>query len=462
MTSATQDTGAARATTDPQHLHDDETAPDITLAEATRVWTRIGLLSFGGPAGQIALMHRILVDEKRWISETRFLHALNFCMLLPGPEAQQLATYVGWLLHRIRGGLIAGSLFILPGFAVILALSYLYVTVGNVPLVQGLFVGLKAAVVVIVLQAVIRIGRRSLRSAVPAALAIVAFVAMFVWRVPFPYVIVFAAVGGALVARLSKDNNNDNQNAGPSDGPKPKAPLAGVAYLIRYIAVFGALWLIPTFVLVAVLGPDDVFSKIGIFFSKMAVVTFGGAYAVLAYVSQEAVLTHNWLAPGEMIDGLAMAETTPGPLIMVTQFVGFVAAYRDPGILPASLAALLGSALTTWVTFVPCFLWIFVGAPYVERLRRNRVLSGALSGVTAAVVGVIVNLALWFSVHALFASVSVTQFAGATLEVPVPSSLRVPSLLITAVAAVLIFRFHASVLTTLAVTGALGAGSFLL
>ena len=443
-------------------MSDDEVTQNVTLGEATQVWAKIGLLSFGGPAGQIALMHRILVDEKRWISETRFLHALNFCMLLPGPEAQQLATYVGWLLHRIRGGMIAGSLFILPGFAVILALSYLYVTAGTLPLVQGLFVGLKAAVVVIVLEAVIRIGRRSLRSTAPAALAIVAFLAMFVWRVPFPYVILFAAVVGALISRLSNDGNTTEHGKLQSDETEAGAPVAGLAYVVRCVAVFGVLWIAPTVVLVAALGPDDVFSNIGMFFSKMAVVTFGGAYAVLAYVSQEAVDTFSWLAPGEMIDGLAMAETTPGPLIMVTQFVGFVAAYRDPGTLPAGFAAFLGGILTTWVTFVPCFLWIFVGAPYIERLRRNRLLSGALSGVTSAVVGVIVNLALWFSIHALFASVSLQRFAGAVIEVPVPSSLQVPSLLITLVAAVLVFRFRASVLITLAVTGTLGVGSFLL
>lgn len=437
------------------------TIPGITLAEATRVWVRIGLLSFGGPAGQIAMMHRILVDETGWISETRFLHALNFCMLLPGPEAQQLATYVGWLLHRIRGGLIAGSLFILPGFVVITALSYLYVTAGRIPLVQGLFVGLKAAVVVIVLQAVVRIGRRSLRSTAPALLASIAFLAMFVWRVPFPYVIVLAAAAGALISHLSPGRTmvDTKEHRDKSD---VAATVAGVGYVMRCIAVFGTLWLAPTVILMMTLGPDHVFSNIGTFFSKMAVVTFGGAYAVLAYVSQEAVLTYHWLVPGEMIDGLALAETTPGPLIMVTQFVGFLAAYREPGALPAGLAALLGGVLTTWVTFVPCFLWIFVGAPFVERLRRSPVLSGALSGVTAAVVGVIVNLALWFAIHALFAAVSLQQFAGASVEVPVFASLQLPSVLITLAAAVLVFRFHASVLTTLFVAGAAGVATSLL
>lgn len=462
MSARTPDAVANGASTHSAQAFNRETTRRVTLGEATKVWARIGLMSFGGPAGQIALMHRILVEEKSWLDETRFLHALNFCMLLPGPEAQQLATYVGWLLHRIRGGLIAGSLFILPGFGVILVLSFVYVRAGTVPLVQGLFVGLKAAVIVIVLQAVIRIGRRSLKSVGSATLAIFALLAMYVWRVPFPYIILFAAAAGALIARVSNNGNAAEHESSEIEVIEDDSSVAGTGYVVRCIAVFGILWFAPIVILIALLGPDDVFSNIGLFFSKMAVVTFGGAYAVLAYVSQEAVATYNWLTPGEMIDGLAMAETTPGPLIMVTQFVGFVAAYRDPGTLPPGIAALLGGALTTWVTFVPCFLWIFVGAPYIERLRRNRMLSAALSGVTAAVVGVVVNLALWFSVHALFASVSLLQFAGATLEVPVLKSLQTPSLLIVLVAALFVFRFHASMLTTLAVTGTLGVLSYLL
>jgi chromate transporter len=437
-------------------MPDDAQKTGVTLREATFVWAKIGLLGFGGPAGQIALMHRILVEEKRWIDETRFLHALNFCMLLPGPEAQQLATYVGWMLHRIRGGLIAGTLFILPGFIVILALSYLYVTSGNLPFVQGLFVGLKAAVVVIVLQALIRIGRRSLRSATAVALAVLAFLAMFVWRMPFPYVILFAAAAGALISRVSPDVETATREAADNDRS------AGFGYVVRCVAVFGTLWLAPTLVLLATLGPADVFSSIAVFFSKMAVVTFGGAYAVLAYVSQEAVLTYHWLSPGEMIDGLALAETTPGPLILVTEFVGFIAAWRNPGTLSPELAAVLGGALTTWVTFVPSFLWIFAGAPYIERLRHNRILASALAGVTAAVVGVIVNLALWFSIHVLFSAVTQYRIAGAVLEVPVIASFQASSGLITLVAAVLVFRLHASILTTLAVTGALGVAAYLL
>lgn len=422
-----------------------------SLAEATRVWAKIALLSFGGPAGQIALMHRIVVEEKGWISEERFLHALNFCMLLPGPEAQQLATYIGWLLHKVRGGLIAGLLFILPGFLVILGLSYLYVTTGNLPIVQGLFLGLKAAVIIIVLQAVIRIGQRSLKSAIPIILAVSAFLAMYIWKLPFPLVILAAAIAGAISAHYTKPTEDLTHEAGASDS-------FGAGYLLRTTAVFGFLWLAPVVGLAALMGPDNVFTNIGQFFSKMAVVTFGGAYAVLSYVSQEAVTTFQWLQPGEMIDGLAMAETTPGPLIMVTQFVGFMAAYRDPGTLNAAWAALLGGTLTTWVTFMPCFLWIFIGAPFIERLRGNQLLSNALSGVTAAVVGVIVNLALWFAIHTLFEQVSVYQAAGASFELPVLSTLNIPALVLALIAALLVFRFKASVLTVLGVAGVLGMG----
>lgn len=435
----------------------DTVTRDVTLREATWVWAKIGLLSFGGPAGQIALMHRILVDEKRWISDQQFVHALNFCMLLPGPEAQQLATYVGWLLHRIRGGLIAGILFILPGFAVILGLSVLYVTAGSASIVQGLFVGLKSAIVVIVLQALVRIGRRALQSPTQKVLAAGAFLAMFVWNVKFPYVILVAALVGAIAIRLSK-------SVPTNDTPLQTtlAHTAGIGYVIRCVAVIGFLWLAPTVMLLVSVGPDNVFSNIGVFFSKMAVVTFGGAYAVLAYVSQEAVLTYAWLAPGEMIDGLALAETTPGPLILVTQFVGFIGAYRDPGELAPLVAATCGGLLTTWVTFAPCFLWIFAGAPYIERLRHNRLLAGALTGVTAAVVGVIANLAIWFSAHSLFLSVEQHPFLGGMIEAPVASSIQWSPLFIVGVAATFVFALRASVLTTLTAAGALGIAFYLL
>jgi len=423
-------------------------APQVSLAGATKVWARIGILSFGGPAGQIALMHRWLVDEMRWIGEKEFLHALNFCMLLPGPEAQQLATYAGWKLHGIRGGLIAGTLFVLPGALVVMGLSMLYLTLGDVTLVRGLFEGLKPAVVVIVLQAVVRIAARSLRGTVLSAIAIAAFLAMFVFKVPFPLVILAAALIGAATSA--------GANVRTPDRDSVSATVGGGINTVRLFVVFLTLWLAPTALLIAAFGADDVFARIATFFSKMAVVTFGGAYAVLAYVSQEAVSTYGWLMPGEMIDGLAMAETTPGPLILVTQFVGFAAAYRDPGSLSPAVAGLLGGLLTTWVTFVPCFLWIFVGAPYMERLRENLRLSAALNAVTAAVVGVVLNLALWFSLHVLFAEIRLYDIAGFRLEWPVPDSFRGVPLLMTLVAALLVFRFNASVLTTLAVTGCLG------
>jgi len=419
----------------------------VSLASAAKVWARIGILSFGGPAGQIALMHRWLVDEMRWIGDKEFLHALNFCMLLPGPEAQQLATYAGWKLHGIRGGLIAGTLFVLPGALVVAGLSVLYLTLGDVTLVRGLFEGLKPAVVVIVLQAVGRIASRSLHGTALSAIAIAAFLAMFVFRIPFPLVILAAALIGAATSG-QEIRGAPTQDTG--------AKLGDGIDSIRLAVVFLSLWLAPTVLLIAVFGADDVFARIATFFSKMAVVTFGGAYAVLAYVSQEAVSTYGWLAPGEMIDGLAMAETTPGPLILVTQFVGFAAAYRDPGSLPPAVAGLLGGLLTTWVTFVPCFLWIFVGAPYMERLRENLRLSAALNAVTAAVVGVVLNLALWFSLHVLFAEIRFYDIAGIRLEWPILESFHGVPLLMTLVAALAVFRFNASVLTTLAISGCLG------
>ncbi len=427
---------------------------EISLREATGVWARIGLLGFGGPAGQIALMHRILVEEKRWVKETTFLHALNFCMLLPGPEAQQLATYIGWLFHRTRGGLIAGSLFILPGFLVILGLSFLYVTAGSLGPVQGIFLGLKAAVIAIVMQAIGRIGRRSLTSPLLAGLAVAAFIAMFVFHVPFPWVIAASGAAGFLAARL-------RPAGGPPD-PADDAPAPAGASPLKILLGFGLIWLVPVALLNVILGPGHVFSGIGVFFSKMAVVTWGGAYAVLAYVAQEAVQSRGWLAPGEMIDGLAMAETTPGPLIMVVQFVGFMAAYRNPGSLPPGLAGLLGSLLTVWVTFVPCFLWIFLGAPHMERIRRNAGLSGALSAITAAVVGVMTNLALWFAIHALFRQAAPIRIGGLAIDLPVFASVDFMALWITLAALLLIFVLRASVIVTLATAGILGVAASVL
>lgn len=421
-------------------------AGSVPLREATRTWMRVALLSFGGPAAQIAVMHRILVEEKRWVNEEQFLHALNFCMLLPGPEAQQLATYVGWLLHRVRGGLIAGTLFIAPGFLVILGLSYLYVGLGEVTLVKGLFLGLKAAVIAIVVQALLRIGRRSLTTRRAQMIAACAFGAMYGFHVPFPIVILAAAAIGWA-------SGIGQRHARPAPGAVAHA---AVGHTWKATGTLAALWALAVIVPVVVLGRQHVFAEIAVFFSKMAVVTFGGAYAVLAYVAQQAVQVKAWLRPGEMIDGLAMAETTPGPLILVLQFVGFMAAYRTPGALPGWVGGLLGSLLTLWVTFVPCFLWIFAGAPYVERLRQNRALTHALAAVTAAVVGVIVNLALWFTVHALFTDVSIQRWGAIRLDVPDLASISIPILALTAMAMLMVFRLRSSMHVTLGACGILG------
>jgi chromate transporter len=449
------------------------TGHGIAFGEAVRVWAKVAALSFGGPAGQIAVMHRILVEEKRWIGEARFLHALNYCMLLPGPEAQQLAVYIGWLLHRTWGGLVAGTLFVLPGFVAIMALSWLYAGLGDVPLVEALFFGLKAAVLAIVLEAVVRIGRRALRNNVMVAIAATAFVAIFAFDVPFPLIILAAGLIGLVGARaglgafLGSGQHkvgggalDDAESALGESTPGHARPT--LAWSFQVAAVCLLLWLGPVVLLLLVLGADDVFSQVAVFFSKMAVVTFGGAYAVLAYVAQQAVETYGWLAPGEMLDGLGLAETTPGPLIMVVQFVGFMGAYRNPGALDPMLAGTLGGALTTWVTFVPCFLWIFLGAPFVEALRGNRALGGALAAITAAVVGVILNLAIWFALHVLFAEVGEIRALGMTLEMPELSSLRGASLLLTAGALLAVFRFDAGMIPTLAACAGLGIAYHLL
>jgi chromate transporter len=440
----------------------------IPLSEAVRVWARIAALSFGGPAGQIAVMHRILVEEKRWIGEERFLHALNYCMLLPGPEAQQLATYIGWLLHKTRGGLIAGTLFVLPGFVAILALSYVYALLGSVPLVEGLFFGLKAAVLAIVLQAVARLGSRALKNKVMIGLAAAAFVGIFLLDVPFPAIVLAAGLIGYVGGRAgirAFQGGGGHDRAGTAAVPDRETALGDELpeharpnrrWSLKISAILLLLWLGPVAALLLTLGPDHVFSRIAVFFSQMAVVTFGGAYAVLAYVAQEAVETYRWLAPGEMLDGLGMAETTPGPLIMVTQFVGFMGAYRQPGGLDPLLAATFGAVLTTWVTFVPCFLWIFLGAPFVERLRGNRALSAALAAITAAVVGVILNLAMWFALHALFAEVRDRPFLTASVDVPVWSSLNPAALALTIAAIVAVFRFRVGTLAVLAACAAVG------
>ncbi len=388
----------------------------VTFGEALRVWTKIGLLSFGGPAGQIATMHRELVERRRWVDEPRFLHALGYCMLLPGPEAQQLATYLGWMMHRTPGALAAGTLFVLPGLVAILALSMAYVTLGDLAPIAGLFFGLKCAVLAMVVDAARRVGARVLRTNVPRAFAASALVALFFFDVPFPLVIAAAAIAGLVVGRFapaaipSAAAHAAAASAGPSLLDRMSArgelahtkPSASRALVVLIVGL--ALWALP-FLLSLALAPSPVFLDEATFFSGTAMVTFGGAYAVLTYVAQRAVHDFGWLGPREMIDGLALAETTPGPLIMVVEYVGFVGAYRDPGTLPPLVAGTLGALVTVWVTFVPCFLWILLGGPYVEALRTVKAIEHALTGVTAAVVGVIANLSLWFALHVLFAHV---------------------------------------------------------
>jgi chromate transporter len=437
----------------------------VALRDAVRVWMRVAILSFGGPAGQIAVMHRILVEEKRWISNARFLHALNYCMLLPGPEAQQLAVYVGWLMHKTRGGIIAGGLFIVPGIVSIMALSYIYAAYGKVPLVVALFFGLKAAVLAIVLEALVRIGKRSLKNSVMVTLAAAAFAGIFFFGLPFPMIILAAAAigyaGTASGSTLFQTGGHGGGNADAKDDSLlgnyvPEHARLNWPRTLTLSAVWGVLWLAPVIVIVLALGRGNVFSEIAVFFSEMAVVTFGGAYAVLAYVAQEAVQDYRWLSAGEMLDGLGMAETTPGPLIMVLQFVGFMAAFRAPGTLPPMLAGTLGGLLATWVTFTPCFLWIFLGAPFIESLRGNKALNGALSAITAAVVGVILNLATWFAIHTVFHQVRPVRGYGFAFEAPTLDSVDPWALALTILAMIAIFRFKIGMLPTLAVCSALG------
>ena len=443
-------------------------AHGISFREAVFVWAKIAALSFGGPAGQIAVMHRILVEQKKWIGETRFLHALNYCMLLPGPEAQQLAVYIGWLMHKTKGGLVAGTLFVLPGFVCIMILSWIYAAFGNVGLVQALFFGLKAAVLAIVLEAVVRIGRRSLKNNTMIGIAAFAFIAIFFYSVPFPVIVLGAGLIGYLGGRAGHPafqtggghgKVGDTQVADADSALGESMPAHArptVGWSLKIAAVFLVLWLGPVLALVLSLGPGNVFSHIAVFFSKMAVVTFGGAYAVLAYVAQEAVETYGWLKPGEMLDGLGMAETTPGPLIMVLQFVGFMGAFRDPGTLHPMVAGTLGGILATWVTFTPCFLWIFLGAPYIETIRGNKALSAALATITAAVVGVVLNLAVWFALHVLFAEVNEMRWLGMKIEVPVPGSANIPSLILTLGAILAVFRFKIGMIPVLLACSALG------
>ncbi|HSA88498.1 MAG TPA: chromate efflux transporter [Burkholderiales bacterium] len=415
----------------------------VDFREAFRTWLKIGCLGFGGPAGQIAMMHRILVDEKRWIDEPRYLHALNFCMLLPGPEAQKLATYSGWLLHGVRGGLAAGILFVLPGALVMLAFSLLYVLGRGIPAVDGALFGIKAAVLVIVVEALIRIGRRSLKSRLLITLAGAAFVGIFFFDLPFPLIVALAGLVGFFSTRPQAF-----VSAEKIPGRWRQAATATAVGLV--------LWWAPVALAVLLLGTDHVFADIGVFFSKLAVVSFGGAYALLAYMAQQAVENYGWMSAPEMVDGLGLAETLPGPLIKVTQFVGFLAAYRNHEPLEAISSAILGSALTTWVTFVPPMLLIFAGAPFIEQLRSNRRLSGALAAITAAVVGVILNLTVWFVLHVLFADIQEARAGPLRWYAfdPLMVDLKVSALAL--VAAVLAFVLHRGLVQLVLIMAALG------
>ena len=413
--------------------------PDPSFGEAMRVWAKIGLTSFGGPAGQIALMHRELVEERRWLSEKEYLSALNFCMLLPGPEAMQLATYAGWKLHGVKGGLAAGLLFVLPGAVIVLALTMLYAGFGKLPLVEALFYGVKAAVLAIVIEALLRVARRALKTGADWAIAALAFVALFFFALPFPLVIVAAALVGFWRASGAGEVHHDGLPSGRQ--------LAGT------VALWGAVWLVPLAGLALLLGPHHVLTEVGVFFSKLALVTFGGAYAVLAYMAQAAVETQGWLSATEMMDGLALAETTPGPLILVTQFVGYFAGLREMGSIWGGLAA---AAVTLWMTFAPCFLWIFAGAPYVEAIGKRPRLSGALAAITAAVVGVILNLSLWFGLHVLFGHVE--RMAGWFRPwLPDWGQLDWFSLGLSILAAFALLRMKFGIIGTLALCGVIGA-----
>ncbi|WP_420129654.1 chromate efflux transporter [Longimicrobium sp.] len=422
--------------------------PPLTLREAIPTWARVGALGFGGPAGQIAVLHRIVVEEKEWVDEPRFLHALNFCMLLPGPEAQQLATYVGWMMHGVRGGLAAGILFILPGFFILSVLSALYAAYQETTFVAALFFGLKAAIIAVVVEALLRIGKRALKGRGAYAIAAAAFISLSLLNIPFPIVVLGAGLAGWLMAR----------NADPATQTTVSAPGERVSWrrTARVVAVCFVLWWAPVALLAMLFGTRSVWVTEGLFFGHAATVTFGGAYALLAYVAQHAVENYGWLGPGEMLDGLGLAETTPGPLILVVQFVAFLGAWRDPGPLPPLVAGLLGATLTAWVTFAPSFMFIFAGAPYVERLRGNRGLSAALAGITAAVVGVILNLAVWFALHVLFARVNKVDAGPFHLLVPDWRTLDVASLLIALGAAFALFRLKWGMLPTLAAAVAAG------
>jgi chromate transporter len=408
----------------------------VSFAAAFKVWTRIGFLSFGGPAGQIALMHREIVEEQKWLTEDEFLNALNFSMLLPGPEAMQLATYSGWRLHGIPGGLAAGLMFVIPGALVVLALSIVYAVFGQVPLVEAAFIGIKAAVLVIVIEALLKISKRALHKAAHWIIAAAAFVAIFFFDVPFPLIVLGAGIIGFLLPGRAEASVDDG------------APGVSIGDTVKTIATWLSIWILPLLAIALLLGPDHVLAQIGLFFSKLAVVTFGGAYAVLAYMGQAAVETHGWLNPGEMLDGLGLAETTPGPLILVTEFVGYLAAARSSGE-HSLLMGLAGAAVTLWATFAPCFLWIFAGAPYVERIGQSAKLKAALQGITAAVVGVILNLSLWFSLHVLMPGIEQRWVGIFRYWVPPESGADLVAVVLSVVALIALLFLKQGVIRTL-------------
>ena len=413
---------------------------NVTFPEALKVWARIGCLSFGGPAGQIALMHREIVEERNWLSEKEYLSALNFCMLLPGPEAMQLATYAGWKLHGIKGGLAAGLLFVIPGAFVVLALTVIYGAFGNVPWIAALFYGVKAAVLAIVIEALLRVAKRALKTNADWVIAALAFLALYCLAVPFPVIIIAAAIYGFVRGSGIREEHTGE--------------LPGIAQLSRTVGVWAAIWLVPLAALAVFLGPHHVLTEIGVFFSKLAVVTFGGAYAVLTYMAQAAVEQKGWLSAPEMIDGLALAETTPGPLILVTQFVGYLAASREMGSIWGGIA---GAVVTLWMTFAPCFLWIFAGAPYIEAIGKRPRLAGALAAITAAVVGVILNLSVWFGLHVLFGRVE--RIDGWFRPwLPDWAGLDWFALGLTILAALTVLRLHFGIVKTLALCAVLGLG----
>jgi len=424
----------------------------VSFGEALRVWFKIGCIGFGGPAGQIALMHRILVDEKKWVEEQRYLHALNFCVLLPGPEAQKLATYVGWLLHGTRGGLAAGILFVLPGAFVILGLSLLYALGRGIPAVDGALFGIKAAVLVIVVEALLRIGRRALKTRLLIGLAGAAFIGIFFLDLPFPLIVAGAAAIGFAVARTSPGLLGLKAvAAGPGESAPGRWRHAAIAAATGLV-----LWWAPIALAALTLGPAHALVDIGVFFSKLAVVSFGGAYALLAYMAQQAVENYGWMTAPEMVDGLGLAETTPGPLILVTQFVGFLAAFRDAAPFSPVAAGVIGSALTTWVTFVPPMMMIFAGAPFVEQLRANQRLSGALAAITASVVGVILNLTVWFALHVLFAKVEEVRVGPLRWYAFDPLALDLAVLTLALIAALLAFVLRRGLVELVLTMAALG------